>query len=290
MKDQIFDVESTIIEDSSRELTFWEKFKENQIIRKTLILIGFAIIWEVCARLINNPMMLPTFVDTANALWASLFDKTPSNNLLNFVGATIFTLFGGFLIGTILAIVCTVIAVNTKIGEDILMTLSSIAAPLPAVALSPLFFLILGINISAVLATAAVATFFPVALTMLMGFKTSSQTVLNVGKNIGLSGLAYTVKIRIPDTLPAILTGLRNGFSNGFRALVAVEMVLGSAVSIFGFNEGGIGAYLMASKNQLMTDQVYGGIIVTMIIGLLFEAIFAYIEKKTVKKYGMMSN
>lgn len=289
MRDQIFDVENTVVKDTTRELSLWEQLKENPIIRKTLILVGFAILWEVLARIINNPMMLPTFLDTINALYLSFVDKVPSNNIFNFIAATIFTLFGGFLIGTTLAIVCTIIAVNTRIGEDILMVFASIAAPLPAVALSPLFFLILGINISAVLATAAVATFFPVALTMLMGFKTSSPTVLNVGKNIGLSGLAYTMKIRIPDTLPAILTGLRNGFSNGFRALVAVEMVLGSAVSIFGFNEGGIGAFLMSSKNQLMTDQVYAGIIITMAIGLLFEAIFAYIEKKTVKKYGMMS-
>lgn len=285
MKDQIFDVENTIIQDSSRELSFWEKTKENQIFRKTLIVLGLAILWEICARYVNNPLMLPTFIDTAKALFESLTTTHSENGLWSYIKATIVALFGGFLLGVVVAVIATVISVNSKIGEDIQHTITSLCTPLPAVAIAPVALLIFGLTAKMVLFVVCWATFWPVALCIFMGFKTSSQTILNVGRNIGLTGVSFTTKIRIPDTLPSILTGLRTGLSNGFRALVALEMVIAAATG-----SGGLGYFIMNAKNQLDTPLVFAGIVVTMIIGLFFETIFGWIEKLTVKKYGMMSN
>lgn len=282
-KDLIFDTESIKIEDTSRELTFFEKLKENQIFRKLLIVVVLAGLWELVARYVNNPLMLPTFLDTLRALVDTFTTPNPENQLLGYLSATMQSLLGGFAIGVAVAVVATVIAVNSKIGEDIQHTITALCTPLPAVAVAPVALLMFGLTVKTVLFVVAWATAFPVALTMFMGFKTSSKTILNVGRNIGLKGIAYTLKVRIPDTLPAILTGLRTGFSNGFRALVALEMVIGAATG-----SGGLGWFIMNGKNQLDAPMVFAGIVATMVIGLTFEAIFGFIEKHTTKKYGMM--
>jgi NitT/TauT family transport system permease protein len=79
------------------------------------------------------------------------------------------------------------------------------------------------------------------------------------------------------------MTGLRNGLSNAFRALVALEMVMGAASGT-----GGIGWFVMSQKQNLEIPSVFAGIIVIMAIGLAFEGLFALIERRTVRRWGML--
>ncbi|WP_136419524.1 ABC transporter permease subunit [Herbaspirillum sp. ST 5-3] len=283
-KDLIFDTESVRIEDTSRELNFVEKLKENQVFRKMMILVVLAGLWELVARYVNNPMMLPTFVDITKALVESLMTKNPENALAGYFANSMTSLFSGFGLGVLVAVIATIFAVNSRIGEDILHTITALGTPLPAVGVLPVAMLMFGLTFKMVLFVGAWATMFPVAQNMFMGFKTSSKTILNVGRNIGLTGIAYTLKVRIPDTLPSILTGLRTGFSNGFRALVALEMVIGAATG-----SGGLGWFIMNGKNQMDAPTVFAGLFATMFVGIAIEALFGFVEKHTTKKYGMMN-
>lgn len=282
MKDQIFDVENTVIENGEKKLSFFEKLKDNVLFRKGLIILGLAIIWQLVALYVNNPLMLPTFTETSTALYDSLISTNPETGLLFYLGATIQALFIGFIIGVAIAIVTTIIAINSRIGQDILHTVTSLVTPLPAIALGPISLIFFGLSYKSIIFITSWAVLWPVALTLFMAFKTSPPTILNVGRNIGLKGFAYTMKIRIPDCLPEIYVGLRTGFSNGFRALISYEMIIGAAAS-----KGGLGWFIMTNKNSLDVPTVFAGIIATMVIGLLFEVLFTYIEKHTIKKYGM---
>jgi len=252
-------------------------------IRKVAVGCFFLVLWEVGARYLNMPLLLPTLSDTLSALINALLAHG-DDSLLPYVGETAKTLFGGFLIGSAVASVLTILAINTKVGEDALSLITGGFAPLPAVAIFPLALMFFGISYKSLLFIAAFATVFPVALAMNQGFRTVSLTLRSVGRNLGMSGIELTFKVLIPSALPAILAGLRNGFSNSFRALVAVEMVIGAATG-----RGGLGWYVVSSKQNLDIPEVYAGIIAIMIIGLLFESAFKWIEMHTVRKWGMLN-
>jgi NitT/TauT family transport system permease protein len=251
--------------------------------RKSLVALGFLLLWELGARYVNTPLLLPTFSDTAKALWQAI-GASGDASILRYVGETAKTLFSGFLLGSLVAAVLTILAINTKVGEDALSLITGGFAPLPAVAIFPLALMFFGISYKSLLFIAAFATVFPVALAMNQGFRTVNPTLRQVGLNLGMSGLELTLKVLIPCALPAILAGLRNGFSNSFRALVAVEMVIGAATG-----RGGLGWYVVASKQNLDIPEVYAGIIAIMVIGLLFEGCFKWIEAKTVRRWGMLT-
>lgn len=252
-------------------------------IRKTLVAVTFLACWEIGARYVSMPLLLPTFVDTTKALWAALWASGDAS-ILRYVGETAKTLFSGFLIGSFIASILTVLAINTKVGEDALSLITGGFAPLPAVAIFPLALMFFGISYKSLLFIAAFASVFPVALAMNQGFRTVSPTLKNVGQNLGMGGFELTLKVLIPCALPVILSGLRNGFSNSFRALVAVEMVIGAATG-----RGGLGWYVVSSKQNLDIPEVYAGIIAIMVIGLLFEASFKWVESHTVRRWGMLS-
>lgn len=282
MKDIINTIDDLTIDGIDKKLSFWEILKNNSIFRKSLMLLALAFLWQILAIKVNNPLMLPTFTDTMTAMFDSLVTKNHETSLWPYLGSTMEALIIGFLIGVVIAVVTTIISVNSKLGEEFQSLITGLCTPLPAVAIAPIALLIFGLTFKTILFVVAWATAFPVALTLFMAFKTSSPTILNVGKNIGLKGIAYTLKIRIPDCLAEIYVGLRTGFSNGFRALVSLEIIIGSATG-----NGGLGWYIMSGKNQLDTPMVFAGIIATMLIGLGFEVLFTFIEKHTINKYGM---
>jgi NitT/TauT family transport system permease protein len=239
------------------------------------------LLWEIAARWTDKPLLLPSVLDTLDALKNALTSQ--DDNLWTYIVESLKALLIGFGIGTVVAGLLTIFAVNTQIGEDFLSTITSAFAPLPAIAIFPLALMWLGISNASVIFITTWATVFPVAIAMFQGFRGVSETLRAVGRNFGLRGLRHTARILIPGALPSIMTGLRNGLSNAFRALIALEMVIGAAVGT-----GGLGWFVMAEKQNLEIPSVFAGIVAIMAIGLTFEGVFALIEHRTVRRWGML--
>ena len=123
-----------------RELPLGQRLWQQGWIRKSLILILLAVLWEVVARIQNNDLLLPSFLQTASALYGGLL----SGELLGKVWISLVVLLKGYLIGIVLAFALTTLAVSTQFGRDLLSTLTSMFNPLPAIALLPLALLWFG--------------------------------------------------------------------------------------------------------------------------------------------------
>src|SRR5471030_1437782 len=181
-----------------RELPLGQRLWQQGWLRKSLILILLAVLWEVVARIQNNDLLLPSFLQTSSALYDGLL----SGELLSKVWISLIVLLKGYLIGIVLAFALTTLAVSTQLGRDLLSTLTSMFNPLPAIALLPLAMLWFGLgNISIIFVTVH-SVLWPVALNTHSGFRSVSNTLRMVGKNYGLGGFNYVFKILIPGALP----------------------------------------------------------------------------------------
>jgi ABC-type nitrate/sulfonate/bicarbonate transport system permease component len=96
--------------------------------------VVLAVLWEAVARYQDNDLLLPSFLQTAAALWDGLL----SGELPAKVGVSLVVLLKGYLLGIVLAFGLTSLAVSTQLGRDLLGTLTSMFNPLPAIALLPL--------------------------------------------------------------------------------------------------------------------------------------------------------
>lgn len=277
----IEDVPAPEISDTVRPIRPLTRLWNNLFVRRAFVVLVVLAIWEIGARLADSPLLLPGVWDTLQALIDAL--RSPDDSLWSYIGESLKSLSAGFVIGTFVAGLLTIFAVNTRIGEDFLSTITSAFAPLPAVAIFPLALMWFGISWKSIVFITTWATIFPVAVATFQGFRGVSQTLRYVGRNFGLRSLSLTARVLIPAALPSIMTGLRNGLSNSFRALVALEMVIGAASGT-----GGLGWFVMAQKQNLEIPSVFAGILCIMIIGLLFEAVFALVERRTVRRWGML--
>src|SRR5260370_26228904 len=97
-------------------LTLWQRLTNQSWLRKALILIVIATAWQVYAVGLNNPLLVPTFTATVEALEAGFV----SGDLLAKVANSVILLLKGYALGLGLAMVLTALAMMSRIGNDLL--------------------------------------------------------------------------------------------------------------------------------------------------------------------------
>jgi len=263
----------------AQPLTPWERAWNNGALRKIVLLVLLALLWEGYARLINNPLLVPTFSATVRAFWENIVDGV----LPGRAAYSVRVLVMGYTAGITLAALLTAFAVTTRVGTDLLETLSSMFNPLPAIALLPLALLWFGLGNPSLMFVMVHSVLWAVALNTHSGFTAVSNTLRMVGQNCGLSGFRYVVKILIPAAFPSILTGLKIGWAFAWRTLIAAELVFGVSSG-----QGGLGWFIYENKNQLEVPSVFAGLFTVILIGLVVEnLVFRNIELRTVRRWGM---
>ena len=264
-----------------KPLTAWEKIYDNSAARKTFLLVTLVVAWELYARWLDSPLLFPTFGSTVKAFFEAIADGV----LPRRAWFSIKVLLQGYAIGLVLAALLTAFATATRIGTDLLETLTSMFNPLPSIALLPLALIWFGLGNGSLVFVLIHSVLWSVALNTHSGFKAVSQTMRMVGRNYGLSGPRYIMKILIPAAFPSILTGLKIGWAFAWRTLIAAELVFGVSSG-----SGGLGWFIYENKNELEIPSVFAGLFTVIIIGLVVENfIFRRIEVRTIRKWGMQT-
>jgi NitT/TauT family transport system permease protein len=275
--------------DVARKLSFFEKLSDMDSVRKFSILLVLMVAWEMYTRISGvSELLLPKFSDTAVALFNSLV----YDDLLIMIKNSLTILVTGYAIGLVIATLLTTAAIMTRFGSDALSTLTAMLNPLPAIALLPLALLWFGLGSASVVFTLLHSVIWPVALNAHTGFMSVSDTQRMVGRNYGLRGVPYVVKLLIPAAFPSILMGLKVGWAYAWRTLIAAELVFGGAIAdTSGAQSGGLGWFVFSNQMELQIPAVFAGLFTVILVGVFVESIiFTNIESRTVRRWGMQSS
>ncbi len=264
-----------------RPIPAWERIWNQGWLRKLVIIAALAALWQAYGVISDNELLFPSFSDTMSAFIENVLNgKLPER-----AWTSLQVLLIGYAAGTVLATLLSVLAITTRLGNDFLETLTSMFNPLPAIALLPLALLWFGLGSGSLVFVLVHSVLWVVALNMHAGFMGVSQTLRMVGRNYGLSGVSYVVRILVPAAFPSILTGLKVGWAFAWRTLIAAELVFGVSSG-----KGGLGWFIFENKNQLEIPSVFAGLLCVILIGLLMEnVIFRWIERRTVRRWGMQN-
>lgn len=272
-------VDSSAIGPVEVPLPFTKRMLENGALRRIAVLVVLAIVWEAYARWLDNPLLFPPFSETATVLFSDLFTGT----LFERIMSSMRVLLMGYASGLAIAGILTALAVSTRVGSDVMMTLTAMFNPLPAIALLPLAFLWFGLGVTSLAFVIVHSVLWAVALNTLVGFRSVPETLRMWGRNCGLRGLRYVLYILVPAAFPAILAGLKIGWAFAWRTLIAAELVFGVSS-----RSGGLGWYIFEARAELLTSRVFAGLLAVIAIGLFVESVlFRFIESRTVLRWGM---
>jgi NitT/TauT family transport system permease protein len=270
-----------VVGDAARPLSFFERVIQITMVRRLIVLVVLGIAWQLGATYVANSLLFPTLGETFDALW----DALVNGPLLERTFTSLQVLLAGYAIGLTLAGLFTMFAVSTRIGTDVLSTLTAMFNPLPAIALLPLSLLWFGLGAKSLIFVIVHSVLWAVALNTHSGFTSVSQTLRMAGQNCGLRGVNYVARLLVPAAFPSILTGLKIGWAFAWRTLIAAELVFGVSS-----RSGGLGWFIFENRNQLEIPSVFAGLFTVILIGLLVESvIFRSIENVTIKRWGMQS-
>lgn len=250
-------------------------------VRRTILLALLVVGWQAYvswSELGGNSLLIASPVETTKAFWIGWVD----GSLARPTWETLRVLLIGVGIGALIAAAFTLVAMLMQVGDDLLQLLTSIMKPLPGVAVLPLALLWFGFSTKAILFAAANAAIWPIAINLTTGFKTANPTILAVGRNIGLSKIRLVTDVLAPAALPYAFAGLRTAWASSWHTVVAAELVFA-----FGGGEGGLGTYIANVQGELFTPEMFAALLTIATLGVLFEAVFGVLERRTIVRWGM---
>jgi len=249
--------------------------------RKLIVVCAIFLVWELIVRLGNvNPLLFPAFSDVVGNLMRGL-GVGGQPELWGYIWETLSVILQSFALSVMLAILLTSLALASTLAKDFLSVITGMFQPLPSIALLPMAILWFGFSRESLVFVVVMSMVWPIASSLTVGFATVSPTLVRLGRNYELGHIGTLVQIMLPAALPMMIAGLRVGWGFGWRTVVAAELVFGATGST-----GGIGWYINNSRLFMNVADGFAGILLVIIIGLIMESIFLFIQKKTTHRWG----
>ena len=140
-----------------------------------------------------------------------------------------------------------------------------------ALAILPVFVLILGLGESSKIAIICYACAWPILLNTVNGVRTVDPLLIKSARSLGLGPLRLFPKVVLPAAVPTIFTGIRLAGAYSILILIAAEMVGAKA---------GLGYLINYAQYNFAVPDMYAGIITISAIGLLINQLLVVLERR----------
>jgi ABC-type nitrate/sulfonate/bicarbonate transport system permease component len=247
----------------------------------TSFALFFGVWWGVSRFSGIAPYLLPSPEQVLTTLIGALDGGIPSTHLWLDIWVSLQRQLVGFgcavLFGVPLGIACGYIQ-GPLLGVDRLLR---VVYPIPTFAWIPLVLIWFGPGGQAITFMVAISAFWPIYMQAYQGTRQISSKYLWVAHALGANRTAIARSVLFPGSLPFLLNGLRLGYGEAWRLLVAAEIILATA---------GLGHFIQVSRSTLDVDRVIAGMAVIGILGFLVERFaFDRIERLTIGRWRRIS-
>jgi len=246
-----------------------------------LIALAIAlVVWEGVVAVVKLPVyLLPAPSAIVGTLWGLLQTGfvppqhlgAPAEGILYHAYITFVEAGVGLVIGSLVGLALAVIMVHSRFAEETLYPIIVTIRSTPMVAIAPIFIIWFGFTIMPKAIVAALATFYPMLVNCITGIRSIEPTTLEFFQSVHASRSEIFWKLRVPNTLPYFFAALRLNVS-----LCLIGAIVGELV---GAREG-LGQMMTAAAINLRTTEVFSGVIVLTMIGLVLTQIVTFIGSR----------
>lgn len=226
------------------------------VLVRSVAILAFLALWEIAPRVgLVDRVFLPPLTEVLSAWWSLLV----SGALWQHVQASLTRAGIGFTFA-----VASAIPVGLLIGwyrpvANFLNPILEAFRNTAALALLPVFVLLLGIGETSKIALVTFACFFPILLNTISAVRTVDPLLIKSAKSLGLSPFRLFQKVILPAAVPTIFTGIRMSGAASILVLIAAEMIGAQA---------GLGYLIMAAQLNFQIANMYAGILTISLVGI----------------------
>jgi sulfonate transport system permease protein len=208
------------------------------------LLIAFFVGWHVASITgLLNPAVFPPLDRVGQALWNGL----ASGRLVGDIALSLQRAGIAFL---------AAVALGIPLG----LFMGQLFRQTSALALYPVFILLLGLGEASKVFVIFWATLFPILLATIGGVKEVDAKLIEMARTFGATRLTTFRRVVLPASVPSIFVGLRLSATTALLLLIAAEMI--------GANKG-IGFQVMNAQYNFQIPLMFAAIFILAVLGLV---------------------
>ena len=248
--------------------------------RENALRLGFFAALLVCWELIVRTGIWPDYlfpgpVQVFDALRLEVEDLT----LFYAIATSLRRFVLGFSVALVIGIGLGLFIGSILVARETVGVLLVGLQSLPNIAWLPMGLLWFGLNDGAILFVIVMGVVNSVAMATADGIRNVPPLYRRAARTMGAHGVALYLNVVLPAALPSIMTGIKLGWTFGWHALIAGEMLF---VSL------GLGHLLVMGRELSDMAQVMAVMLVIVAIGLLMERlVFSPLERRVRRRWGL---
>jgi NitT/TauT family transport system permease protein len=239
-----------------------------RLLRSVLVISALLVLWEIAPRVgWVQPSLIPPISTVAKTWWELL----QNGQLWDNTSASLIRAGSGFSVAVLVGVPLGILLAWHKWLNQLIDPLLELFRNTAALALLPVFTLLLGIGETSKIAIVIYACLFPVVLNTISGVRSVDPLLVKSARSMNLSSLRLFQKVILPSAVPTIFTGIRMAGASSILVLIAAEMVGAKA---------GLGYMINYAQFNFMIPQMYAGILTIAAIGLAVNAVLVRLEHR----------
>ena len=239
--------------------------------RRAAPLIVFALLfvfWEFAVHFTGvKEYLLPP----PSKVWSEFLKRYPT--VMDGAWVTTQEIIAGYLLAVVVSIPLALTVAYSRFVENAIYPVVVFLQIIPKIAIAPLFIIWFGFGFTPKLLLVFLLSFFPIVVASIAGFKSADPDILDFARTTGAGAWKMFAKIRLPQALPDIFTGLKVGAALSATAAVVAEFVA---------SDRGLGYLLLQYNGNLETPMVFAVIVLLSLIGLAVYYVVEIIERITI--------
>ena len=223
------------------------------------------VVWELVVRLGIVPnFLLPSPTQVVGAL------VSDAALLASHATTTIAESVLGLAIGVAVGFAAAVLMDRFETIYLALDPLITISQTIPTVAIAPLLVLWFGYGLAPKVILIVLTTFFPVAVSLVSGFRATDPDMIDLMRTMGASDLQIFWQVKLPGALEPFFSGLR---------ISATYAIVGAVISEWLGGFSGLGVYMTRVRKSFAYDRMFAVIILISVLSLALMQLVDVLER-----------
>lgn len=255
--------------------------KVKKIIGSVLFAVGLVALWQLLYVAATDwfDWAKPYAVPHPLGVWKSICTLTVNGTLLSAVASSMLRVLTGFAISIVIGIILGILIIQSDYLARNLKPLILGIQTLPSICWVPFAILWFGLGESAIIFVVVMGSAFSIAIAVESGVKNVPPIYIRAARTMGVTGQKMYTRVIFPAALPSFVSGLKQGWSFAWRALMSGEVMSASV---------GLGFTLMVGRDLADINQVMTVMLVIILIGIIIDkGIFSTAERRILRKRGL---
>lgn len=230
-----------------------------------LLIAALIVLWQVIATQTGlSAFILPSPGRVLQAGWDT------RDLLLSAIGTTMLETVIGMAIALLLGIMLAAAIDLSSFLRRALYPILVASQTVQVLAIAPLLIIWFGFGMLPKVLIVVLISFFPLAVSTADGLASTDPDLVALLRSMGASRGQIWRMARLPAALPSFFSGLR---------VAVTYSVVGATIGEWVGGSGGLGLYLLRSKNALRTDQVFVAMLITTLLSIGLFALVWLVER-----------